>query len=344
MRRKVIAVNLLILLALTGCAGRSPSGPTESPPSPTPAATIASPATPTPAAKAASPTPTSAPGPSKCTDAAAFVADVTVPDYSHFDPRQTFTKTWRVKNTGTCTWTPEYKAVYSRGDVLGAAASIPLIQTDPGNTLDISTTMTAPVTDGKYEIFYRLSDPSGNPMPIDDGDSLWTLITVGKTVVLPPSTPTPGPTPSAPSGLGTVNCVYTANQAFVDQLLGLINSVRAANSLPALTANDQLSRAAQFHSEDMACNNYLSHTGWDGSTVDSRIAAAGYSASLTRENIYAQPPQYGGTPQSALDWWMNDPIHQAAILNPDVTNIGLGYAYYARSTLGGYFTVDFAKP
>ncbi len=41
---------------------------------------------------------------------------------------------------------------------------------------------------------------------------------------------------------------------------------------------------------------------------------------------------------------MNDPIHQAAILNPDVTNIGLGYAYYARSTLGGYFTVDFAKP
>jgi uncharacterized protein YkwD len=41
---------------------------------------------------------------------------------------------------------------------------------------------------------------------------------------------------------------------------------------------------------------------------------------------------------------MSDPIHQAAILNADVTEVGIGYAAYSRSTLGGYFTVDFAKP
>jgi uncharacterized protein YkwD len=94
----------------------------------------------------------------------------------------------------------------------------------------------------------------------------------------------------------------------------------------------------------MACNGFLSHTGWNGSTVQSRLAAAGYPSSFAVENIYAQPPQYGGDPQAAMDWWMADPTHRDAILSAQATEVGIGYASYSRSPLGGYFAVDFAAP
>ena len=218
---------------------------------------------------------------------------------------------------------------------------IPLADTAPGATLDISANMSAPPQDGKFEIIYQLTNAAGDAMPIDQGDSLWALITVGKVIVYPPATPTAGTTGP---GLSTASCVSQGNADFLNQTVSLINAARAANGLPALTVNDKLSTAAQSHSEDMACNSFLNHTGWNGSTPESRIASAGYTASVAKENIYAQPPQYGGNPQAAVDWWMSDPIHRAAILDATVKEIGVGYAAYSRSELGGYFTVDFAAP
>ena len=49
-------------------------------------------------------------------------------------------------------------------------------------------------------------------------------------------------------------------------------------------------------------------------------------------------------PQAAVDWWMSDLIHREAILNAQVTKVGIGYAAYSKSPLGGYFTVDFGAP
>ena len=42
-----------------------------------------------------------------------FVADVSVPDGTTFEPGDTFVKTWRLQNRGTCTWTPEYRLVFT---------------------------------------------------------------------------------------------------------------------------------------------------------------------------------------------------------------------------------------
>jgi uncharacterized protein YkwD len=346
MKRALLYLSIGLIVFLSGCG--APVSPTTAAPPTTLPATAApptsEPTTPpqSPTTSAASPTiaPT-ATGP--CTDKASFVSDVTVPDYSHFDPRAAFTKTWRVKNAGTCNWTSDYKAVYAHGDALGAPTSIPLVETAPGGTVDISADMAAPGADGKYQIFYQLVNGAGDPMPVDDGASIWALITVGKILV---AAPTAAPTSAAASGAGlaTINCVSNGNADFLSQTLSLINAARTSNGLPALAPNDKLSAAAQNHSQDMACNNFLSHTGWNGSTPDSRVAAAGYAASLTRENIYAQPAQYGGTPQAAVDWWMGDPTHRDAILNPAVKEIGIGYASYVRSDLGGYFTVDLAAP
>ncbi len=353
MRKSFAFIIITLAIMLSACqTPQTPAPPTAAQPSPTTAPTTApssAPATPTTEAPAS---PTAAPtGGAACTDSASFVADVTIPDYSHFDPRETFTKTWRVKNTGTCTWTTEYKAAYSSGNNLGAPLSIPLAETAPGATLDISADMAAPGSDGKYQTFYELTNAAGTAMPIDAGNTIWALITVGNYAASAPATATPtsttptGPT-STPGGTGpsTASCVTGSNSDLLSQLVVLINAARTSNGLPALTVDNRLSAAAQGHSEDMACNNFLAHSGFDGSTPDSRIAAAGYSASITRENIYAQPPQYGGDAQAAVTWWMGDQIHRDAILNTQITQIGVGYATYPRSDLIGYFTVDFGAP
>ncbi|HTP03075.1 MAG TPA: CAP domain-containing protein [Anaerolineales bacterium] len=344
-----LAIGLIVFLSACGTPAATPTTAPTVAPTTAPTTVPPTAAAPTTASESptTSPAPTTAPtaaasaGP--CTDQASFVADVTVPDYSHFDARSAFTKTWRVKNSGTCTWSTDYKAVYSHGAALGGPASIPLVETAPGAMVDISADMVAPATDGKYQTFYQLQNASGDPIPVDDGASVWALITVGNYLAVPP-TAAPVPVSSGGAGLPTINCVTNGNADFLSQLAALVNASRASNNLPALTVNDKLSAAAQAHSEDMACNNFLRHDGWNGSTPDSRVAATGFSATGVRENIYAQPPQYGGNAQAAVDWWMGDPIHRDAILDPAMKEIGVGYAAYTRSDLGGYFTVDFAAP
>jgi uncharacterized protein YkwD len=345
--RRLSYVCLSLIFFLSACGTNPTSTPPTVPTTGVPPAT-AVPPTEAPTTVAITPTTTSttSAASSECTDAAQFVEDVTVPDYSHFDARATFTKTWRVKNIGTCSWTSAYSAVYSSGDALGPTSPIALSDTAPGATLDISVDMAAPASDGTYKIFYKLNNPAGQAMPVDDGNTIWAIITVGKVLVY--SSPTPAPVSAAPSSgsgsTGSASCVTQANAGFISQTLNLINSARAANGQSAVTLNGQLSGAAQAHSADMACTGNLSHTGSDGSTPTSRIAASGVSGSTKLENIYAQPPQYGGNPQAAMNWWMSDAIHRDAILNAQVTQVGIGYAAYSASPLGGYFTVDFAGP
>ena len=347
--KKLFIASMLLIFFLSACGTSATPTSTLIPATEVPPTVAAPPtATTTSSTTDSAITPTgSAPSPA-CTDAAAFVDDKTILDYSHMDPRETFTKTWRIKNTGTCTWSSSYSAVYSSGDHLGVKDSVALSDTAPGATLDISMDMAAPGSDGTYKVFYQLEDPAAKAMTIDNGNTMWAIITVGKVFVNASPTPLASlSTPHAPStsgGTGTTNCVTQSNASFVSQTLDLINAARATNGLPALTLSDQLSSAAQLHSADMACSGNLSHTGTDGSSPASRIGAAGYVASITRENIYAQPPQYGGNPQAAVDWWMSNQIHRDAILNPQVKQAGVGYAAYSKSPLGGYFTVDFGAP
>ena len=88
----------------------------------------------------------------------------------------------------------------------------------------------------------------------------------------------------------------------------------------------------------MACHGLISHSGSDASSPSQRIAAAGYTASRASEIIYGS-----GYPQTAFDWWMSDTTHRNEILNANVTEMGVGYAYMA-DTAHGYYTVDFASP
>jgi uncharacterized protein YkwD len=102
--------------------------------------------------------------------------------------------------------------------------------------------------------------------------------------------------------------------------------------------------AAQGHSLDMACNNFASHTGSDNSSWYDRVGAQGYAYSYASENIYYGDPAYTGGAAGAVDWWMHSTVHKDNILDPKVSQIGIGYAYDSKSDYGGYYTLDFASP
>jgi uncharacterized protein YkwD len=342
--KKSFTVVLVIVFFLSACGGNSKPAPATSTPAavpPTAPAGNPSQAVPTNTAPAVVPT-----NPPDCTDSASFVADVTVPDNTPFTASEPFTKTWRIENNGTCAWNANYSLVFSNGEQMDAPASTPLAYTPPGETLDISVDLISPAKNGAFVSNFELRNDKGEAIPVDNGRYIWVAVVVGEavTVEITPSSGGGSSVPTTPASVSGGPCAYTPNADFVNQTLALINSQRAAHGLPALTVNAQLTAAAQGHAADMACNSFLSHVGSDGSSVAVRVSAAGYSASVALENIFAQPPQYGGTPESAVQWWMGDLIHRNTILHEKVTEIGVGYAYYADSQLGGYWSVVFAAP
>ncbi len=95
-------------------------------------------------------------------DWAQFIADVTIPDGTSLAPGATFTKTWRLENIGTCTWTTSYSAVFVSGDQMSAPASVNLPSSvAPGGTVDISVNMTAPASAGHYRGNWELRNGWG---------------------------------------------------------------------------------------------------------------------------------------------------------------------------------------
>ncbi|HEY5732044.1 MAG TPA: NBR1-Ig-like domain-containing protein, partial [Anaerolineales bacterium] len=96
----------------------------------------------------------------KC-DAAAFVADVTFPDGAVVGRGNTFTKIWRIKNVGTCTWTTSYDLVFVSGEKFGGKNAVALpASVSPGGSVDISIQLTAPNQDGRFMGYWKLRNAS----------------------------------------------------------------------------------------------------------------------------------------------------------------------------------------
>jgi len=122
-------------------------------------------------------------------------------------------------------------------------------------------------------------------------------------------------------------------------VLVLVNQERAAQNLKPLTWDSQLHEAARNHSEDMAANNYFSHTSLDGRTLVDRIEDAGYHWNAAGENIAAGY----STPQAVVNGWMNSAGHRQNILNSSYCDLGVGYAFDQSSTYDHYWTQDFGR-
>ena len=95
-------------------------------------------------------------------DAAAFVSDVSIPDGTLVSANQRFTKTWRLKNIGSCTWTHDYGLAFTEGNAMGSAAVVYLTSNvSPNQTVDISIDLTAPPQPGAYRANWKLRNPNG---------------------------------------------------------------------------------------------------------------------------------------------------------------------------------------
>jgi len=100
--------------------------------------------------------------PSTLCDRAWFLGDVTVPDGTVYAPGETFTKTWKLRNVGSCTWTTDYSLVFSTGDQMGSPVSINLpTSVGPREEIDLSVDLVAPTTPGSYRGNWLLKNTSG---------------------------------------------------------------------------------------------------------------------------------------------------------------------------------------
>ncbi|GEM_PF-589658 len=118
--------------------------------------------------------------PSDC-NRASFVADVTVRDGTAFAPGEAFTKTWRLKNSGSCAWTKSYALVFYSGEQMSAPTLVNLPwSVAPGEMVDISINAIAPASPGQYQSNWILRTASGNLFGVGSNGNkpFWMMINV----------------------------------------------------------------------------------------------------------------------------------------------------------------------
>lgn len=179
--------------------------------------------------------------------------------------------------------------------------------------------------------------------------------TTGNTPATSPAAPAPSspatasPAPTTPVAAGTrTGCNLPGFQA---DMLAAVNAYRrkgatcgANGSFPAapdLVWNAALTQAAVVHSDDMVAGNFFSHTGSNGSTVGTRVTAAGYAWRGVGENIAAGQ----GTVTAVVDGWMKSDGHCANLMNAAFRDIGVACVTGTSSnTYRTYWTQDFGTP
>jgi polar amino acid transport system substrate-binding protein len=194
------------------------------PPTPMPTATPRPAQTLPPPPPTRVPTNTPIPIPTRCLDSMSWVADLTFDDRNMTAPPillpgQPFVKSWRILNSGTCTWDSRYRLDFVRGNQPGARMSGPTTWISgrvlPGQTYDISVPMIAPLVPGTYQGFWQMYNDLNHAF----GERIWAGIRV-----LPPATATPRPTQTP-----VADIVFVANRTTINQGESVTFSWRVEN-------------------------------------------------------------------------------------------------------------------
>jgi hypothetical protein len=195
-------------------------------------------------------------------------------------------------------------------------------------------------------------DGDGDPTTTGDGDGDGDPTTTGDGDGDPDPTTTTGDGDGDPDVPDNAYCNPVANWdpewiAWELEVLALVNQARSqggncgaqGNFGPSgpLTIDPALTCASRVHSKDMADNNFFSHTNLMGQDPGYRIGQAGYNGGGWGENIAAGY----GSPQEAVQGWLDSDGHCANMLNPGFQDTGIGYAYGPNSSYGHYWTQTF---
>ena len=122
------------------------------------------------------------------------------------------------------------------------------------------------------------------------------------------------------------------------RFLLLLNRYRQTKGLRALNMDKKLQRAAQWMSEDMAANNYLSHHDSKGRDPFKRLADFGYHYNTDKAENVAAGQQ---TAVEVLQSWQRSRTHNRNMLDPHFTAIGIGFFYNKKSKYGWYWATSF---
>ena len=119
-------------------------------------------------------------------DNSVYLSDVTVPDGTVLTPGATFTKTWSIQNTGTCTWSTAYSIVFYSGNAMSGITTALSESVSPGGSINISVELTAPSTASSYTGYWRLQNASGTSF----GEAVYVQIVVSGNTATPTATTT----------------------------------------------------------------------------------------------------------------------------------------------------------
>jgi hypothetical protein len=175
------------------------------------------------------PSATLSPTAPNCTNQAQFVSE-TFADLTYVAPGTAFTKTWTLKNAGTCTWGAGYALVFDSGDQMAGPASMPITASvPPGAVYNFTVNLTAPATLGQYQGFWKLQSPQGVRFGTGaENKAFWVKIT---TAVLAPAAPACAAQTKRPeTNGGVIEAYYTTTPPTIDAVLAewdspLINDV-----------------------------------------------------------------------------------------------------------------------
>ncbi len=127
----------------------------------------------------------------------------------------------------------------------------------------------------------------------------------------------------------TVSSSLLAQTSSEQTLLGLINTYRQQNNLPALTWSAGLKKPAAWLSDDMSSHSTFSHTDSLGRSSDVRITQCGYTWTSYAENIYMG----SSDPQVVFNAWKNSSTHNTNMLRSTVREAGI-------ASVNSYWTLD----
>ena len=164
---------------------------------------------PHPPPRTASPTPyptytryPTQPPPAGCFDGMAYIKDLSYSDggmsyYADVPAGQSFSKGWRIQNTGTCTWNAYYYIAFVSGTQMSGQPTSIQKYVYPGQTYDVYVNLVAPTTYGQYKAKWRLFNPHNYTF----GNDLYVMIEAVPTAthtITPTRTVTPTRTSRAP--------------------------------------------------------------------------------------------------------------------------------------------------